>query len=86
MATGFTEPPALCRKALADPSAELPAVALGFVRLADEVVPAVAIRAQDPLIAEQNDDARGMEVGDGVEGLAEVALEPTHVAHDEDVE
>ena len=70
------EPSALGGVALAHALRELPAVGLGLVGLADELVPGRGVRGEQPFIGEEDDDPRGMEmVLDRDERLLEVAQE-----------
>ena len=81
------DPAAFDGVALTHPLAEPPAVCLRLVRLADELVPVRQITGQDLLVDEQHRDTGRTElVLDDVEGLLEIAQEPTHVADHEDVE
>ena len=87
VAAGDPESPALGGVAFGDALAELPAVRLGLVGLADELVPGARVRGEQPLIGEEHDDTGGMEVIlDRDERLLDVPQEPGHVAHDEDIE
>jgi hypothetical protein len=87
VAAGDPEASPLRGVALGDTLAELAAVRLRFVGLADELVPRRGVRAQEPFIGEEDDDTSGMEmVLHRDERLLEIAQEAGDVAHDEDVE
>ena len=76
VAARHAEAPALGAVALAHPLGELAAVRLGLVGLADELVPVAGVAREQPLVGEQDGDARGREVVlDRDERLLEVAQE-----------
>ena len=87
VAAGDAEPSPLRGVALAHTLRQLPAVGLGLVGLADELVPAPWVRGEQPFIGEEHDDPRGVEmVLDRDERLLQVAQEAADVADDEDIE
>ena len=87
VAAGHSEPASFRGIAFADSLGELAAVRLGFMGLADELVPAVGVRAEQSLVGEQDHHASRVKVVlNRDEGLLEVAQEAAHVADDEYVE